>query len=301
MRGLDPSTRAAYAHCRRIQAAHGRSFYRATCFLPPSRRMHVWALYALTRVTDDLVDRPSVDREVRATQLAGWTDRCLTALSGPATPSADDPVLRAVWHTMHRLDLPVALVQEFFSSMRMDLRVSSYRTWTDLQRYMRGSAAVIGELMSPVLGAPPHAQPYAAALGEAFQLTNFVRDVAEDLALGRVYLPLDDLADEGVDADDLRRCAKHGTITPSVRAALEVQIRRARSLYARAAPGVALLDPSARPCIRVASALYSEILVEIERRDHNVFAGRVVVPRSRRALVATRALTPGGRPGAAAT
>ncbi len=294
MNDVDTATRAAYARCRDIQAAHGRSFYRATGLLPPSRRPHVWALYALTRVTDDLVDRPAVSRQVRERELEAWSRHCLDALDRPAPP-ADDAVLHAVWHTVRRLDLSSGLLEEFFTSMRMDLRVTGYRTWEDLQHYMRGSAAVIGELMAPVLGAPPQARPYAAALGEAFQLTNFIRDVGEDLRLGRIYLPSEDLARHGVEAGDLQRCAQSKTVSPAVRSALAAQIARARGRYADAAPGVALLDASARPCIRVASALYGEILAEIERRGHNVFAGRVIVPPARRAMVAARALTP--RPG----
>lgn len=300
MRRASDEVASAYRHCRGIQARHGRSFYRATCLLPPSRRPDVWALYAFTRVTDDLVDDPDADRATRAARLETWTRHAVECLRRDTAPdTALEPVLAATWHTMRRLDLPLGLLEEFFASMRLDLDVQTYPTWGDLQHYMRGSAAVIGELMAPVLGAGPEALPHAAALGEAFQLTNFVRDVREDLALGRVYLPQDDLAAHGVSVSDLRDCADDETVTPAVRGVLERQIERARDLYAAAEPGVAMLDPSARPCIRVAIRLYSQILVEIERAGMNVFGGRVVVPPRRRAICVARALIP-STPAAAA-
>ncbi len=293
---------SAYQHCRGIQARHGRSFYRATGLLPRSRRPDVWALYAFTRVTDDLVDDPDTDVATRAARLESWARHALDALREDAPPDAtDEPVLAATWHTMRRLDLSHTLLEEFFASMRLDLEVRTYATWDDLQRYMRGSAAVIGELMAPILGAGPEALPHAAALGEAFQLTNFIRDVREDLTLGRIYLPQDDLAAHGVTRSDLLDCAATGRVTPAVRGVLECQIDRARRLYAAAEPGVAMLDPSARPCIRVAIRLYAQILVEIERAGLNVFDRRVVVPRHRRAACVARALIPSSRAAAAPT
>lgn len=285
--------RAAYEHCRRLQAEHGRSFYRATTLLPRARRRHVWALYAFARVTDDLVDSPDVDPARRRQDLSAWQERALSALAAadPPSPSAE-PVLAATWATLHELGQPVSLLEEFFTSMQLDLGRGRYATWADLQGYMRGSAAVIGELMVPVLGGGQAALPYAGALGEAFQLTNFIRDVREDLLLDRVYLPQEDLTAHGVTEADLHSCADLGQVSTPVRDLLAGQVSRARDLYAVAAPGIPLLAAPARPCIRAAAALYAQILVEIERADHNVFAGRVVVPPHRRALCVARALRP---------
>ena len=289
---LHPALASAYEQCRRIQADHGRSFYRAATLLPRSRRRHVWAIYAFARVTDDIVDTMPTGADTRERDLTAWRTESLDALEAPTPPHPlAQPVLAATWHTLSVLRLPTRLLGEFFDSMELDLHVTRYETWADLQRYMRGSAAVIGELMAPVLSAPEESTPYAALLGEAFQLTNFIRDVTEDLALGRVYLPLEDLAAHDVDVSVLTDCAARGTVTSGVADLLAFEIERARELYAAAAPGVPMLPAAVRPCIRASIALYGGILTEVERAEYNVFAGRVVVPSARRLAAVTRALS----------
>ena len=138
--------------------------------------------------------------------------------------------------------------------MRADLTVDSYATFTDLLSYMHGSAAVIGLQMLPLLrpARPRAGRRPARALGIAFQLTNFIRDVGEDLARGRLYLPAEDLAAHGVTRADLER----GDHTPAVRDLMAFQVARARSWYAAAAPGVRLLHPDSRACIDAATRLY---------------------------------------------
>jgi phytoene synthase len=171
--------------------------------------------------------------------------------------------------------------------MRMDLTVIGYPTYADLERYMYGSAAVIGLLMVPILEpVDDDAYPPARALGEAFQLTNFIRDVGEDLRRGRVYLPEEDLARFGVTRADLARPAP----TAEVKALLAFEIDRARSLYRQAEPGIRLLHPSSRDCVATAMRLYAGILDEIERHDYDVLRNRVTVPMRTRVRVAVPAL-----------
>ena len=158
---------------------------------------------------------------------------------------------------------------------------------------MHGSAEVIGLQVLPVLGTvgPRHeAAPYAAALGQAFQLTNFLRDVAEDLDRGRVYLPADELAAFGVDTELLRWCRAQQRTDPRVRAALADQHATTRAIYRYAQAGIAQLQPVSRPCVATALALYSEILDRIEDLDFAVFAQRARVGRARRLRVAAPAL-----------
>jgi len=171
--------------------------------------------------------------------------------------------------------------------------VTSYPDRAALDRYVRGSAEVIGLQVLPVLGTvgPQHeAAPHAAALGKAFQLTNFLRDVAEDLDRGRVYLPADELAAFGVGADLLRWCRAHRRTDPRVRAALADQHATTRAIYRHASAGIALLEPVSRPCVATALALYSEILDRIEDIDFAVFAQRARVGKVRRLQVAAPAL-----------
>ena len=151
---------------------------------------------------------------------------------------------------------------------------------------MEGSAAVIGTMMAPILESadPPAAREHARQLGLAFQLTNFIRDVAEDHRRGRVYLPAADLERFGVRRADLAAAPA----TPAVAELLAFEVDRARAHYAAAEPGIELLAPSSRPCVRVAFELYGGILDEVERAGYQVLGRRVRVPRHRRLGVAGR-------------
>lgn len=278
--------RASYARCRAINARHGRTYYLATLLLPPAKRPYVHALYGFARHVDDLVDDLSPLRTPaqRAAQLRDWSSDFLADLDWGAT---SDPVSRAVIDTIRCWDIPVSYFADFLDSMQMDLTVTSYATFADLNRYMWGSAAVIGLEMLPVLGRADESvrwdvlESHAIDLGTAFQLTNFIRDVAEDLRRGRVYLPQESLDQFGVDRARLAR----GQVDEPIRNLLAWEIERARQLYARAAPGIELVHPSSRDCLRTAYTLYAEILDEIERADYDVFSGRAQVGVARRAAV----------------
>ncbi len=167
--------------------------------------------------------------------------------------SGDDPTLRAVVHTARRYGIPWEMFDDFLTSMRMDLTVTDYPDRTALERYMHGSAEVIGLQMLPVLGTVgprEEAAPYAAALGKAFQLTNFLRDVDEDLQRGRVYLPADELAAYRVDRDMLTWCHTNKRTDARVRRALTEQHAATRRVYEVARKGIELLDPRSRPVRR---------------------------------------------------
>jgi phytoene synthase len=273
------SLEAAYARCRRINAAHGKTFYLATLLLPADRRPAVHALYGFARLADEVVDNPGSSP---AAELDSLEQQLKAALTGVA----EHPVLAALADTVARYGIEPALFEDFLASMRMDLHQCEYASYAELCTYMRGSAEVIGLQMLPVLGAEDGAEPYAAALGEAFQLTNFLRDVAEDLDRGRVYLPADELAAFGVDRALLAWCRESGRRDRRVRAALAHLAARTRAVYRHAAAGIALLAPESRPCVSVAFTLYQGILDELAAQDYDVFGPRAVVPTSRRLAVA---------------
>jgi len=193
-------------------------------------------------------------------------------------------VLPAVLHTVRAFGLDPADFEKFLDSMAMDLTVDGYRTYDDLCGYMEGSAAVIGTMMAPILESsdPPAAREHARQLGLAFQLTNFIRDIGEDL----VYLSAEDLERFGVGRADLAA----PLAAPTVAELLAFEVERARTHYAAAAPGIGLLAPSSRPCVQVATELYGGILDEVERAGYQVLARRVRVPRHRRLGVAGRHL-----------
>jgi phytoene synthase len=275
----DPALRMSYRLCRRINARHGRTYYLSTLLLPASRRPYVHALYGFARYADDLVDeRDQADR------LNTWGTDFLADLEWGAT---SDPIARAVLDTTRRWRIPHSYFADFIASMQMDMSVTGYATYADLVGYMWGSAAVIGLEMLPILGrAGPDVpwdvlESHAIDLGYAFQLTNFIRDVADDLRRGRVYLPQESLDQFGVDRARLAR----GRVDEPIRNLLAWEIERARSLYRSAEPGIALVRPTSRDCLRTALELYEGILTEIERADYDVFSGRVSVGLARRATV----------------
>lgn len=278
---MTPELVASYAACRRLNAAHGRTFYLATHLLERSKRPHVHALYAFARYADEIVD--DLDSTLGATERA---DALLTWSAAFLEGRVDrDPVLPAVLDTITRFGIPLHLFEAFLTSMRMDLTVSEYKTFDDLMRYVYGSAAVIGLQMLPVLGhtVPHHVvAPYAVDLGVAFQLTNFIRDVGEDLRRGRLYLPLEDLDRFGVRREQLER----GIVDGGVRALLAFETARARELYRSAAHGIRLVNAASQDCLRVALTLYSEILVAVERTDYRVLDRRATVGPLRRLAVA---------------
>ncbi|GAA3826282.1 phytoene/squalene synthase family protein [Sphaerisporangium flaviroseum] len=277
---------ASYEQCRRLNARYGRSYYLATRLLPAWKRPHVHALYGFARYADEIVDSFSMTGD-REAALHGLTTRMTAALAGEPV---DDPVLPAFTHTVRSFGVDHADIHAFLRAMGADLTVTRYATYEDLLSYMEGSAAVIGTMMLPVLeampGAAERAREPARQLGLAFQLTNFLRDVAEDLERGRVYLPLEDLEKFGVDVADLRR----PRATPAVRELLAFEADRARDHYRQALAGIDLLVPSSRPCIRAAYELYGGILGEIEATRHDVLVARARVPRRRRLSIFARHL-----------
>lgn len=272
---------ASYDLCRRINAAHGRTYYLATRLLPATKRPHVHALYAFARYADDLVDHLALDWSAhdRRGALESWAAGFLADLAAGTTT---DPVAKAVIHTVRTLDIDHEDIRAFLRSMAMDLTVSIYQTYDDLSEYVHGSAAVIGTMMLPVLEPlTPRARGPAMDLGAAFQLTNFIRDVAEDFDRGRVYLPQEDLRRFGVTDDDLR--SRH--VSAELRRLLAFEIARTRGLYRRAEEGWGMLPPASARCIRTAQRLYAGILDAVEANDYQVFAVRAAVPAWRKAGV----------------
>jgi phytoene synthase len=294
---VEPRLAAAYARCRELHRRHGRTYYLATRLLPADRRPHVHALYGFTRYADEIVDGAATGpAHERARRLRAWAQRFRAGLAGEAV---DDPILPAVLHTIATFDLDLGDFDAFLTSMAMDLTIDTYADYDALLSYMEGSAAVIGTMMLPILDPvdPAIAREPARQLGLAFQLTNFIRDVAEDVGRGRVYLPARDLELFGVTVGDLRRATERRESGPAVRALIRYEVERARAHYEAAAPGIPMLARASQGCIRTAYHLYAGILDEVARAGYEVFARRAVVPQRRRIAVAVRCLlTPAGTP-----
>jgi phytoene synthase len=277
----------SYARCRALNKRYGTTYYWSTFVLPRVKRHHVWALYAFCRHADDIVDDLGpAPVDVRAKALTDLGDRLFADLEAGGS---DDPVLKAVVHTIRAFAIDPECFRRFLRSMDMDLTITRYQTWDDLLGYMDGSAAVIGEMMLPILEPEdPAALGHARDLGNAFQLTNFLRDVAEDLDRGRIYLPVEDL--ERFGADPARR-----VVDDPWRRLMAFEVDRCRALYASADLGVPMLPSASARCISAARTLYSEILDRIEASGYDVFGHRATVPTWRKAILAGRLMLPQAR------
>ena len=278
----DPLLRESYEECKRLNSLHGKTYYLATLLLPKQKRPFVHALYGFARYADEIVDdlESPLSIEEKTELLKKWSDGILADI---ARGSSQDHIGRALIDTVNRFNIPIDTFRAFIHSMTMDLSISEYQTFDDLMEYVYGSASVIGLQMVPILGAlSPQAYEAAEKLGTAFQLANFIRDIGEDLDRGRIYLPIQELAEHGVSYEMLNE----RVVTPQIRSALKAQIQRVRDLQAEAAPGIMQLEASSRACIEAASELYCGIVDEVEKIDYQIFTQRATTSTWRRLRVA---------------
>jgi phytoene synthase len=278
----DPEMQKSYENCRQLNSKHGKTYYLATLLLPPGKRPYVHALYGFARYADEIVDDLSstLSDQEKADLLFNWGKDFLRDLK---KGKSDDPICKAVVDTVNRWEIPTDLFEAFLHSMRMDLTITEYKTFADLHKYVYGSAAVIGLQMVPILEPTSQiAYERAQDLGIAFQLANFVRDVSEDLTRGRIYLPMDELAQFGVD----RKYLEKRVADKNVKDALKFQIQRVKQLEAKSSAGIEFLHPSSRHCIEAARILYCGIVDAVEKIDYEVFQKRAKVSLNKRLNVA---------------
>ena len=279
---MDAALQASYDECKRLNSLHGKTYYLATLLLPKNKRPYVHALYGFARYADEIVDdlASTLSAQEKAVALGNWSSGVLSDLKAE---TSTDHIGRALVDTARKFNIPHQHFVDFLHSMEMDLTVTEYQTYEDLLEYVYGSAAVIGLEMVPILGySDQRAFESAKKLGIAFQLANFIRDVAEDLDRGRVYLPLQELSQFGVDRAMLER----RVLTPEIINALKFQIERVRQLQRESTAGIEFLDKESRPCIRAASELYCGIVDEVEAIGYDVFKKRAKTSTARRARVA---------------
>ena len=286
-KGLDK----AYAICRSIARREAKNFYYAFIALPKTRRNAICAIYAFMRRADDLADDESFSVEERRTHLGAWLAEWRAVCEGaPAT----DPVFLAVRDATTRFAIPLSLLDELIAGVTMDLdhaeadEADTYATFADLYRYCYLVASVVGLVCIRIFGYKnPRAEKLAEETGIAFQLTNILRDVAEDAARNRVYLPLEDLSAHDVSLALLLDRAPGATPTPSERALLEAIAQRAEGYYRSAEVLLPLIDAESRPALQVLVSIYHALLKRIEGADYDVFSRRAAVPlRTKLAILA---------------
>lgn len=256
----------AYALCDAITAEHSRTFFLASSLLPRRQKRGIRALYAFCRLSDDAVDTSGGDRQANFQQ---WRQRILEP-----KPAEDDLVALAWADTRTRYHIPTIYVNQFLGGVAADLTTTRYETFADLAEYCYGVAATVGLMSMHIIGfSRQDAIPYAVKLGVALQMTNILRDVGEDWANGRLYLPQDELT--AFDLTEADIAAKQ--VDERWQEFMRFQIQRTRQLYAEALPGVALLHRHGRLAIAAAAELYRAILEDIERHDYDVFNRRAYV------------------------
>ncbi len=272
----------AYAVCRKIAKREAKNFYYAFVALPLERRNAICAIYAFMRQADDLADDESRPREERRRELNAWLAAWRQAAAGGAT---SDPVFLAVRDATTRFAIPLQLLDELVDGVAMDLDHAStgapdtYATFADLYRYCYLVASVVGLVCIRIFGySGDRAEKLAEETGIAFQLTNILRDVSEDAARNRVYLPLEDLAAHGVSLDALLHRAPSAPPTPAERALLASIARRAEDYYRSADELLPLINRESRPALWVLVSIYHALLKRIERADYDVFTRRASVP-----------------------
>jgi 15-cis-phytoene synthase len=258
-----------YEYCGAVQRSYSRTYYFSTRLFPPEIRRHVHALYAFTRYADEIVDgKKGASARTRLEALEAFEAETMAALAGE---EVEDPILRAFTNTTRERGIGPGYLRPFMRSMKMDTCVFRYRTYEDLEEYMYGSAAVVGLMMCRVIGAEAEeTRPHAEALGEAMQLTNFLRDVREDWERGRVYLPLEDLKRFGYSEEDFGR----GRVNEAFVELMRFEIDRARMLYLIADQGMRYIPRGRRFPVLVARHLYAAILKRIEELGYDMFSHR---------------------------
>ncbi len=259
---------AALNRCREITRLHSHTFYRGSLLYPPEQREAVWAVYAACRVGDDIADS---GLETAQAQLDVWWQQVQAAYAG----EAQEDIGRALAWAVARFAVPLSAFAELYAGFCMDLSGYRYRTLPDLELYCYRVAGVVGFMMAPIGGYRGGEETLQAALslGKAMQLTNILRDVGEDLRLGRLYLPADLLTEYGVDVAALQV----GRVTPEYRKLLEHMTTLARKWYAEGQCGIPLLEGRAKYGVAVAARLYAGILDEVAANGYDNLNRRAVV------------------------
>lgn len=266
---MDDQLTKAYAEVKAITKKYGTSYYVATRFLPKPQRLATYSLYGFFRIPDEYVDNPEGSIEDAKRSLDEWQAKWHQAYEAQ---TSDHPVLWVTSKTFHQYDIPFHYGDDFLDAMKQDLWKERYETYQDLQTYMYGSASVVGLMMSYVIGFEKGALPYAEKLGEAMQMTNFLRDIKEDYQdRNRIYLPQEDLDRFEVTEEQI----KNGVCDENFISLMKFEIERTRALYQEAEPGIDMLTKEGRFGVRMASRLYEAILDKIEQADYNVFESRV--------------------------
>ncbi len=266
---------------RAIIKHYGTGYYRASFLFPKKIRDAVWTLYQFVRLPDEIVDNPTSQSAV---ELDTWIATWNTALQ---TRTTDNETFKAFFGVLDMYQIPVEYTHDFLAAMRQDLTKDRYATYAELEEYMHGSATVVGYMMSYITGFREGALPHARALGEAFQMTNFLRDIKDDyVERNRIYIPQEDMERFGVSEAHIH----DGVVDDAWRALMQFEVARTRALYDKGVAGIKYLHPQGRKGVYAAALIYKKILDGIEASNYDVFSKRVVVSPFQKTMLLWKAL-----------
>jgi phytoene synthase len=271
----------SYAFCRSVARTRAKNFYYSFVLLPREQRNAMCAIYAFMRYCDDLSDEPGASRE----PLERWRCALVDALKGKFDAY---PAWPAFYDTVERYRIPDEYFFQVIEGVKSDLEPRRLATFDELYRYCYQVASVVGLTTIHVFGFDsPEALPLAEKCGVAFQLTNILRDIGEDVARGRIYLPAEDLERFGVTAADLAA----GRRTDAFARLMQFQAARARAYYDESRPLIDLVHRRSRPGLRALITIYSRLLERIEECNYDVFSRRVSLSSLEKSWIVLRAWT----------
>ncbi len=285
----------AYAYCENITRQHAKSFYFAAKFLPKDKQPPIYALYALCRSVDDEVDEIGVDNEEKAIQaIENWKEKLDVIYSQESKVESQEQkdsrlktqdsrlVLLAWQDLLKTYKIPQNLPLELMKGVLMDTTQNRYETFDELYVYCYRVASVVGLMSSEIFGyqGGKKTLDYAEALGIGMQLTNILRDVKEDAAMNRIYLPKQDLERFNITEQDIFDNNFNDNFTQM----MKFQVERAKDYYKKADKGIPFLEKDTRFCVLLASRIYGRILNEIEKQNYNVFNSRVSTTKIQKIL-----------------
>lgn len=270
----------AYSVCRSIARAAAKNFYYGFAVLPRRKRNALSAVYAFMRRCDDIADDNTQSLDDRCNKLAEWLNKLHRSLAGQPT---DDPVLLALTDAQRKYQIPLGLLDQLAYGTAEDLDpgpsgsttaaplVARYRTFEELRQYCYGVASVVGLVCIKIFGyRDPAAEPLAERCGLAFQLTNIIRDVKEDVDMGRVYFPQEDLAQFDLSAGDLA-----APDISRIRPLLALEADRARDCYRAGEDLIPLVNEDSQPALWVLITIYRRLLEKIAANRYDVFSERI--------------------------
>lgn len=286
-----PELREAYKVCRGITRKHAKTFYLATRFLPNIKQRSIFAIYALCRFVDDLIDEAEdliAQKELTLGEIESmietWKSKLVDTYDGK---QFDNPILIALSDVLKSYKIPIELPLELIDGVSMDLTKNRYRNFDELYGYSYKVASVVGLMTSQVFGySDRRALGHAVSLGIAMQLTNILRDVGEDLQRGRIYLPQDEMMRFGVSEHDLF----NHVVDSNFIGFMEFQIERAEEYYRDADKGIKMLSPDSRYAVAMARYNYSRILEKIRKNNYQVFTNRAYVSTAQKLFVIPKVL-----------